>query len=247
MAGSEKGIGKEDKGLDPNAWMTTFGDLVMLLLTFFVLLLTMSSMDQKQLKELFSHLKASTGVLGFSGSRQVEFDQFIKDVTESGSKIVLDNEALSDLFKLSVRIDRKIEGMERMDRALNITDDERGLVLSFKDHILFEQGRADIKKDAYEILDAIGTSIQSCANDILIMGHTDNVPVESEKYASNWELSSYRGLSVLRYFVEERKMSASRFFAGGYGDARPLYRNDTPKRRAANRRVEIIFRNVQGG
>lgn len=246
MAGKRKDSG-QDSGLDPNAWMTTFGDLVMLLLTFFVLLLTMSSMDQKTLKELFSHLKESTGVLGFSDSRQVEFDNFVKGVTDSNSKIILDSQILKELFKLSIKIDKKIEGMDRFEAALYITDDERGLVLSFKDHILFQQGEADIRKEAWEILDAIGTSIDSCANNILIMGHTDNVPIKGGPYASNWELSAYRGLSVLRYFIKVRKMPAPRFFAGGYGDSRPLYSNDTPEGRAANRRVEIIFRNIQEG
>lgn len=232
----------QDGGVDPNAWMATFGDLVMLLLTFFVLLLTMSSMDQKVLKDLFSHLTESTGVLGFSGSRQMDFDAFVKSYSESDTKIVLDHKVLKDMYELSIKFDSK---MKTFEGSINISDDERGLVLSFQEYVLFGPGEVELKQEAFEVLDSITTSIESCGNDILIMGHTDSVPVNSPLYESNWELSLYRGLSVTAYFIEGKKIPASRFYVGGYGDTRPLYRNDTPEHRTKNRRVEIIFKRLR--
>jgi chemotaxis protein MotB len=79
------------------------------------------------------------------------------------------------------------------------------------------------------------------------MGHTDNIPIKSKIYKSNWELSAYRGLSVLDYFLKEKGLSPSRFYVGGYGAFRPIYPNDTAKRRALNRRVEIIFKHIKEG
>jgi len=79
------------------------------------------------------------------------------------------------------------------------------------------------------------------------MGHTDNVPISSPKYASNWELSVYRGLYVLAYFIDEKKIPPERFSVGGYGDSRPFNPNTTARNRASNRRVEIIFRPIREG
>jgi chemotaxis protein MotB len=231
-----------DAGPDPNAWMATFADLVMLLLTFFVLLLTMSSMDQKMLREVFSHLKEATGVLGFSGSRQVDFDSFVKEHGEKDTKLILDNHILANMFEVSIKSDKK---MKDVSDAINISEDERGLVLSFQEYILFDSGEAELKKEAFDVLDVIATSIESCDNVILVMGHTDNIPIYGGEFESNWELSLYRGLSVLEYFTEKKDIPPQRFYVGGYGDARPLYPNDTPRHRAANRRVEIIFKNIQ--
>lgn len=240
----KKTTGNEGTGMNPNAWMITFADLIMLLLTFFVLLLTMSSMDQRMLKELFSHLKSSTGVLGFSGHRQVGFDKFLKSHTESNTQLILDSNILKDMFTLAIKTD---EEMENFQREILISNDDRGLVISFQELILFGPGDATLKEDAYEVLDAIQSTIESCANDILIMGHTDNIPIRSRRYASNWELSLDRGLSVLDYFLEKKMMSPIRFHVGGHGDSRPLPPNDTSEHRASDRRVEIIFRPIQEG
>ena len=238
MARKQKTSSKE-AGINPNAWMTTFADLVMLLLTFFVLLLTMSSMDQQVLKELFSHLSASTGVLGFSESRQVGFDKFMQTHTESDTKLVLDSSTLTDMFTLAIRTDKKLQDLRE---HIHISNDGRGLVMAFQELALFGPGDATLKKDAHDVLDATQSTIESCANDILIMGHTDSTPIRSKQYESNWELSLDRGLSVLEYFLENKTMSPTRFYVGGYGDSRPRLTGDTSTDRASNRRVEIIFK-----
>ena len=233
----------EDKGLNPNAWMVTFADLIMLLLTFFVMLLAMSSMDRKKLKEIMVHLQDAAGLLDFSGSRGVtDLGILIKRYKDKRYFFIIDNTLFRDLFIPSIKSDR----MERkdLDELVDITDDERGIVVSFHEDILFDPGEATIKKDVFPVLDLIADAIDSSPNNILIMGHTDNIPIQSELYESKWELSSYRGLSVLEYFLKEKGLSPSRFSVGGYGPSRPLYPNDTPKNRALNRRVEVIFKHL---
>jgi chemotaxis protein MotB len=79
------------------------------------------------------------------------------------------------------------------------------------------------------------------------MGHTDDVPIKNARYDSNWELSAARGLSVLDFFIKDKNLPPSRFTVGGYGPSRPLISNNTPKNRAINRRVEIIFKHIGEG
>jgi len=231
----------EDQVLNPNAWMVTFADLLMLMLTFFVMLLGMSSMDKKMLKEIVVHIQGAAGLLNFSGSRGVtDLGVLIRRYKNKKYFFIIDSTLFKDLFIPSIESDRKKR--KDLDELMDITDDERGIVVSFHEDILFDPGEATIKKDAFPVLDLIADAIDSCPNGILIMGHTDNIPIQSELYESKWELSSYRGLSVLEYFLKEKGLSPFRFSVGGYGPSRPLYPNDTPKNRALNRRVEVIFK-----
>jgi chemotaxis protein MotB len=233
---------------NPSAWMMTFSDLLMLLFTFFVMLLTMSSMDKKRLKEVFVHLKEAAGALELAGTRGItDLANFVNKYSETETSYVVDENILRDLFIPLMKPDDKI-GMRMRDLSelADITDDERGIVLSFQENILFDPGEASIKEEAYTVLDAVAEAIESCPNQILIMGHTDNIPIHTRFFKSNWELSSYRGLSVLAYFLEVKRLEPSRFSVGGYGPSRPLHPNDTPRNRSLNRRVEIIFRHLQG-
>lgn len=233
----------EENKLDPNAWMLTFADLVMLLLTFFVLLLTMSSMDTKKLRNLMTHFRASTGVLEFSGAGKVySLGNFINQYNDTDSLLVVDQKHFLAKIKLVTNIKKKINSMENQ---ITLSEDERGVALSFHGNILFDPGGTTLRKKAYSVLDIIADAIETCPNDILIMGMTDNTPIKSKIYPSNWELSVYRGLSVLDYFLKEKKLSPSRFSVGGYGDSKPLYPNNTPENRSQNRRVEIIFKHLK--
>lgn len=237
----------EGEKMDPNAWLVTFSDLIMLLLTFFVMLLAMSSMDTKMLKDIRLELQAATGLLDYSGSRAISsLASFIHRYQHTESRIVIDHETLGNLLPVA-QWDRAMkEAIEELNELMDITDDERGIVVSLPEYILFDPGEATIKKDFFPVLDSIASAVDSCPNDILIMGHTDNIPIQTERYASNWELSSYRGLSILEYFLKEKELPPLRFSIGGYGPSRPLRPNDTPKNRAFNRRVEIIFTHLPG-
>ena len=234
-----------DDDLDPNAWMVTFADLVMLLLTFFVLLLTMASMDTKKLENISTHFREATGTLGFSRSIEVaNLASLINQYNDIDSLLVVDKDHLMAQIKLIAPIKGILESI--IDK-IEMLDDERGIVLSFNEKLLFDSGRATIKKEIFPILDLVADAIYECQNDIVIMGHTDNIPIKGNLYKSNWELSAYRGLSVLKYFLKGKELTPSRFYVGGYGPSRPLYPNDTPENRSLNRRVEIIFKHLEEG
>jgi len=233
----------EDQEIDPNSWMITFADLVMLLLTFFVLLLTMSSMDSKKLKNLMTHFTASTGVLEFAGAGKVyNLGRFVSKYNDADSLLVLDQKH----FLTKIKLESNIKNMlKNVNNDVTLSDDERGVALSFHGNILFDPGKTVLRKEAYPALDVIADAIEECPNDILIMGHSDNTPIKAETYGSNWELSAYRGISVLEYFLKEKGLSPSRFSLGGSGSSRPLYPNTSKRNRSLNRRVEIIFKHVR--
>jgi chemotaxis protein MotB len=233
----------EENEIDPNAWMVTFADLVMLLLTFFVLLLTMSSMDAKKLKNLMTHFNASTGVLELSGAGKVyNLGGFINKYNDTESLLVIDQKQFLTKIKLVSNIKNMLKDI---GNDITLSDDERGVAITFHGNILFDPGKTTLRKEAYPVLDIIADAIEECPNDILIMGQTDNTPVKSEIYGSNWELSAYRGISVLDYFLKKKGLSPSRFSVGGYGSSRPLFPNTTQKNRSLNRRVEIIFKHLR--
>jgi chemotaxis protein MotB len=233
----------EEGKLDPKGWMLTFADLVMLLLTFFVMLLTMSSMDAKKLRNIMTHFRASTGVLDFAGSSKVyNLGNFINQYNDTDSLLVVDQKHFLAKIKFVTNIKKKLTDI---NNQITLSEDERGVALAFHGDILFAPGKTTLRKEVYPVLNIIADAIKTCPNNILIMGQTDNIPVRSKIYPSNWELSAYRGLSVLDYFINQKGLSPSRFSVGGYGSSRPLYPNITPKNRALNRRVEIIFKHLK--
>jgi chemotaxis protein MotB len=232
---------------DSSAWLVTFSDLIMLLLTFFVLLLTMSSMDTKKLKDTFAHFRGAPGVLELAGSREINtLTSFITKYQSSESLLVIDQDHIERLLIPSSKSDKNMKEKTIKDfcKEISMADDDRGIVLSFQDNILFDPGETTIKKEAFPFFDSIAGTIESCPNNILITGHSDNIPLQSGSYESNWELSLYRGLSVLEYFLEDKKLPPERFAVAAYGATRPLHPNNTPENRAKNRRVEIIFRHL---
>jgi chemotaxis protein MotB len=204
-------------------------------------------MDAKKLNDIFVRMKGSAGVLELSGYKEItNLSSFIQRYTESENDFIIDQNLLNHLIPLEGLEAKTEEIIKNYNELLEIKDDERGIVVSFQENILFGSGNVALKKEVLPVLDSIAGAIESCPNDIIIAGHADNIPVRSELYESNWELSSYRGLAVLEYFVKQKGLRPLRFTVGGYGPSRPLHPNDSPKNRALNRRVEIIFKHLQG-
>jgi len=252
--------------MDTTAWMVTFGDLLMLLLTFFVLLLTMSSMDVKSLKVMFSIFSGASGPLelselkaikgardltGGSGAMETSHLKMIKFLEDLTSEIgvpegqtgahITNRKMLEDYFSAGEDTDEHqiLMGLESL---MGISEDERGVVISLQANVLFDSGEAEVKPTSPPLLNALANILDAVSNEVLIMGHTDNVPTRNRRYRSNWELSLDRALNVHRYLVETRGLSPERFAVGGYGDLRPQFPNNTSEGREQNRRVEIILR-----
>ena len=138
-------------------------------------------------------------------------------------------------------LERKLKGQIANDQV-SLRMSEGGLVIVLSDQILFDSGKAEIKQQAYSVLDQVSSVIKKDvpSKKIGISGHSDNVPITHSQWKSNWELSSARALNVLHY-MEKEGVNPDRLSATGYGEYRPVESNNTDKGRAANRRVEILI------
>jgi len=122
-----------------------------------------------------------------------------------------------------------------------------GILLHIDSRLLFQAGAAGINPEAIPVLDKIAEILRSNQASVRIEGHTDNIPIHTAHYPSNWELSTARAVNVLRYFIENKKINPARFSAVGYGPTRPIASNDTPQGRAKNRRVTILLKYPKAG
>jgi len=119
--------------------------------------------------------------------------------------------------------------------------EDRGLfATSVSDRVLFDLGSADLRPEGRAILDGMSGALAQLPNDISIEGHTDDLPISGGPFPSNWELSTARATTVLRYLVDAHHLPPNRLSAAGYADQRPLVPNDSPEHRSANRRVEVV-------
>ena len=119
--------------------------------------------------------------------------------------------------------------------------EERGLLIRFKDQVLFDSGKAVIRKDGEPIVQSIGEILKQNDRAIRVEGHTDNVPMHSLLYPSNWELSTARAVNVVKYFIEKVGIAPKRLSAAGYSEYHPIADNDTAENRQKNRRVDVVI------
>jgi chemotaxis protein MotB len=136
-------------------------------------------------------------------------------------------------------IDKVVE-KEKLEGVSTKIDPEKGLIISMKEKILFETGRAELNDAAKHVLDVLLPVLLKYPNDIIIEGHTDNVPIHNVQFPSNWELSTARAVVVVRYLVEEKKAPPKKFSACGYSEYYPVADNSTEEGRAKNRRVDMV-------
>lgn len=161
------------------------------------------------------------------------------------------NDATDQISKLQGNIDElqraKNELEDRLkneisDKEVTVQRLQKGLVITFVSEVLFDSGKAELRKESFSKLDKIVTVLQETVPDlnIGIEGHTDNEPIKKSGWKSNWELSSHRALSVL-YYLTEHSVNPNRLAAIGYGEYHPVDNNDTKESRQKNRRVEIVI------
>ncbi len=247
---------KNDKKIDdqPTApgYMNTYGDMVTLLLTFFVLLFTFASIDVDKFHEVMSAIQHSfmgrTGILeGTTEHGGEEADRLDpQELTAQDVTTGLGERELSLLEQME-EMEETIEEVSTFLQEAGLEEDvrmrieERGVVLELPERILFDTGRAELRDDFLPVLDLMADLLYRIDNQVIVEGHTDNVPIQTARYPSNWELSVDRAVSVVRYLSEEHELVPERFQASGYGEYHPVATNETAEGRARNRRVTIVF------
>ncbi|MCB2298734.1 OmpA/MotB family protein [Clostridium tagluense] len=236
----ENNFDTEDEGIN-NEWLATYGDLVTLLMCFFVLLYSMAVIDQSKAKQAISSLN-NMGVLSQKG-----------DIKSSVGNSMLDNKVaiVGSAEKTEQEMDnlykevKKIVDKKNLQSSIEVENQAKGVLIRFKDDMIFDTASAELKPGAKVILTQMSDVLKKYNRNIRVEGHSDNIPIKTGKYESNWELSSDRAISVVKFLTSEippdKRIKEQSFEVAGYGAFRPIVSNDTEKNRQKNRRIELII------
>lgn len=213
-------------------WQIVYSGFVLILLCFFIMLTSFTSIEESKVFKFVRSFVQSVSML--PGGVKVDPG---KEILPKSPDIV---DKKSDLANLTEDMERVIKGLG-MENKIGFSYSKEGLVMRLSDLVLFNPGQAKISPKSLPVLNKIATIILKTKNHIRIEGYTDNVPIHTYRFPSNWELSTLRAVNVLRYFTEHLNIPSERFSVVGYGQCHPIAPNDTPSHRAKNRRVEIVF------
>ncbi len=233
----------EGGGGDSAPWMATFADLMSLLLTFFILLLSFATMDIVEFQEALGSMREAFGVqFVHSGSHEAVADDPIQifDSEKTPEMSVIQNQSAYENEEFLEEL-REAIAEQQLDGRVDATIEEgRGVILRISGEVLYGPGAAYLREEALPILERVSDLIAGRTYRIVVEGHTDDLPINTVEFPSNWELSTARAISAMRYLVA-LGVEPARVGVAGYADFRPLEPNDTPEHRAVNRRVEFVF------
>ncbi|MBD3179645.1 MAG: OmpA family protein [Candidatus Latescibacteria bacterium] len=221
---------RDKKGKSGGApeWMVTYGDMMTLLLCFFVMLVSMSSIQDSKYKKAVGSLLGALGVMDYD-TAIIKYEELaIPDRYQQ--KLETLREEFEEFEKYA-----QISGLED---KVDVAETAEGMKIRLTETVLFESGSARLKPEGREVLSELAGLLKKTDGPIRIEGHTDNIPISTEEFSSNWELSSARAINVL-YLFAESGLPEEELAAVGRGEFRPVMPNDTPEHRKANRRVEI--------
>jgi len=234
--GKHGGRNNNGSGVDiPSSpgWMVTYGDIMTLLLTFFVLLMSYSTIQEEDFKRALASFQEALGMLPYERT----LIQFEKVPSVRASPSIPPREIIRRM--------RNAIYSAGMKGQMKVARDKEGIRITIRSPILFDSGKADLMPKAAPVLDELITILRESPNTVVVEGHTDNVPIHNERFPSNWELSTARAISVARHLFERGGFEPARFTVAGYGEYHPLEPNDTAEGRQENRRVEILLKHVE--
>ncbi len=256
---------QEDPPAGSPAWMATFSDLMNLLLCFFVLLFSMSSIDEKRWEEVAASFTATFSI--FSGGAQAigdgilisngvsqlnQLDDYINSTgkaaedTDAAIESIME-EAEKQMMAASEELEEKVEeavSEAGLDDLVELSYTSQYVELTLNGSLLFESGSSVLSQQASVVLDQVGLILERYAESTIeIEGHTDNVPIQTARFPSNNELSDARALSVFYYLMEHTSLDPAKVKHSGRGEYNPIADNNTQEGRALNRRVEIKIYN----
>ncbi len=219
----------DEENLD--RWLLTYADLITLLLAFFIVMYSISRIDSGKFSEVTSALTSvfAGSKLGIQSPEDLSSELAINKLLNKGNLGVLETQ----IQKIAVQLD--------VGKQLSTDMQARGLIIHISESAFFDPGQSELKTGAKMLLDLLSVQLLKLPNHLRVEGHTDNIPINTPEYPSNWELSTARAMSCLRYLVDKIGISPRKISASGYGQYRPLAANDTPEGRAKNRRVDIVI------
>lgn len=216
-------------------WLLTYADMITLLLALFIILFSISTINKVKLQRLVRDLGGgfnNVDALNNPPNGQTT-------VTEDDLKVM---QSQLQQYIQQNQLQNKVQTRIRQNGA------RRELVITLlTDKSLYDSGSADLRDMTKRILDVVNGQLRRRKNDIRVEGNTDNVPISTSQFPSNWELSAARAVGVARYLVEKDGLNPKRIYVAGYGEFRPRVANDTEEHRQSNRRVDIVVLDTQGG
>lgn len=253
---------EHEEHVNHEAWVIPYADMLTLLMALFLVLFAVGRTDIEKFKKLAESFRQEFGNGGSAEIVSVDTGT-TGDTPIDGGNGVLESPGL---LPTAEQVDAAIQQAEQLaaevavgelngvrEQIQSLADQQgvgdkiafrfegRGLVLTILDDtVLFEPGQATLQSAGLSILDLVTSSLLNAGHDVAIEGHTDSRPISTSRYPSNWELSTARATSVLRYMLLQG-FDPARISASGYADTRPVAANDTPEGQAANRRVEIVI------
>lgn len=245
------------------AWVMTFADLMSLLMTFFVLLLSFSEMDIQKYKQIAGSMKDAFGV-----QREIKTKEPPKGtsiiaqefspgrpqptvINEVRQKTMDDNKQTLQFTEGKKLAEEEAEALEKAlegeinEGLIEIIAMEDEVLIRIREKGSFSSGSAALSPTFYPVLDRIGDVVKDFEGEVVVAGHTDNVPISTRQFSSNWALSSARATNVVHYLTTKAGVLPERIEIRAHADSRPLESNDSWEGRSKNRRVEIILKNSE--
>ncbi len=244
-----------EKPANHERWLVSYADFITLLFAVFVTLYAMSQTDKKKVEEVAASYRAAFGVtVGTDASKpslipksnMLPMPQNKPQVKEAekpqgkGDGKLKTQATKKDFQAMLISLEKYLLDKKAQELvSLEVTS--RGLVISLKEGGFFDSGSATLKPTAEGLLDKIAEILQPYGNPISFEGHTDNIPIRSTAFQSNWELSSGRAISLAKYYIDRRGFAPEKIGVTGYGEYRPVASNNTEEGRKLNRRVDIVM------
>lgn len=236
------------------SWLLPYSDLLTLLLALFIVLFASSSVDAQkfqQMSQVFNGIfLGGTGPIEYQNP--VENEDHSKDDSDAGAaseqeneqqkqEPILDLEEQKELEQIQARINSYIKKNEFHNKFETSLTGE-GLLLTIRDNVLFESGKAEVREEDKVTARELAKFLEmDPPRNIIISGHTDNVPIRNAHFESNWELSVMRAINFMKILLEDKELDPRWFSAKGFGEYQPVGDNNTDVGRAQNRRVEVLI------
>ncbi|ANB57877.1 membrane MotB of proton-channel complex MotA/MotB family protein [Anoxybacillus sp. B7M1] len=227
------------------SWLIPYADLLTLLLALFIVLFASSQIDQKKFQEIArsfsSALSGGAGVLDFPSPVEQDNPQTSLPDKEKLTKNQQAKNEQKELQQIQAKINQYIE-QQHLQGELKTTLTEEGLLVTILNDVLFDSGSAEVRLQDRQIASEISRLlVMNPPRNIIVSGHTDNVPIRNSNFSSNWELSVMRAVNFMKLLLENKQLDPRLFSAKGYGEFKPVASNATPEGRMKNRRVEILI------
>jgi chemotaxis protein MotB len=227
------GAGGGHDGAGGMRWLLTYADMITLLLALFIILFAISTISKVKLQRLATEISGGFNNVdsinnppngGTTGDQQGRTEQ-------------------ANMAEVKAQLDNYV-AKEHLESKVQVRQDRQGLIITLlSDKAYYSSGSAELRPETMKLLDVVAGQLRRVKNGVRVEGNTDNIPIATSLYPTNWELSAARATGVTRYLVEHNRIAPTRISFAGYGQYRPKFANDTDAHRQENRRVDIVILN----